>query len=164
MAKAETYEGGPCAKGHTLRYVKGRGCVECRRDKGRGKRMFATPEYSAALRASHRRWKENNLKEYRLRGSKVNARRGGWDHTLSVDDVFWPTHCPILGIALDYSVGSRNKGGPATMAAPSFDRKDPTKAYIKGNVQIVSMRANTIKSNATPEQVARVAEWMRVFS
>jgi hypothetical protein len=45
----------------------------------------------------------------------------------------------------------------------SFDRIDPTKGYIKGNVQIVSQRANRIKSNSTLEEFEEMAyNWRKI--
>lgn len=101
----------------------------------------------------------------RFTQKKANAKRKGIEFTLKFDDVMWPTHCPVLGAELDYSIRRSNKregrgsGGHHVNKAttPSFDRIDPTKGYVKGNVIIVSSRANTIKNNATPEELRRVA-------
>jgi hypothetical protein len=67
------------------------------------------------------------------------------------------THCPILGIPLEWS---RNRGnGKLSLAgSPSLDRIDPTKGYVKGNVWIISHRANRIKSDATHEELKLVTK------
>ena len=66
----------------------------------------------------------------------------------------------MLGCELDYR---RNRGGGITILpnSPSFDRIDPTKGYVKGNVIIVSNKANVIKSNATVEELERVSSFYR---
>lgn len=63
-----------------------------------------------------------------------------------------PTHCPILGVELVRSVGKRP--GPFS---PTVDRIFPEKGYVKDNVMIISKRANQIKSDASPEEVMKVA-------
>ena len=45
---------------------------------------------------------------------------------------------------------------------PSIDRINPSEGYVKGNVIIMSNRANTLKNNATAEELERVAAWMRI--
>jgi hypothetical protein len=53
----------------------------------------------------------------------------------------FPTHCPVLGIQLDYLSRGRADN------APSFDKIDPKKGYVPGNVKIMSWRANRIKND-----------------
>ena len=67
------------------------------------------------------------------------------------------THCPILGIPLEWSC-NRGSGNFTMAGSPSLDRIDPTKGYVKGNVWIISHRANRIKSDATHEELKLVAK------
>jgi len=67
------------------------------------------------------------------------------------------THCPILGIPLEWSL-HRGNGITTTAGSPSLDRIDPAKGYVKGNVWIISYRANTIKNNATHEELKLVTK------
>ena len=48
-----------------------------------------------------------------------------------------------------------SKGKPSE-GSPSLDRIIPEKGYVKGNVIIVSHKANTIKSDASPKEIWRV--------
>jgi len=86
------------------------------------------------------------------------ARRYGIPFSLRFEDVVWPSHCPVLGVELDYEQGV--KGGRARANSPSFDRIDPRFGYVAGNVQIISNLANVMKSDANPEQLRRFAEWV----
>ena len=74
---------------------------------------------------------------------------------LTLDDLELPTECPILGISLKF-----NKNG-AFDDSYSIDRIDNTKGYTKGNVQIISLLANLLKSKGTLDQLIKVGEWAR---
>lgn len=50
-------------------------------------------------------------------------------------------------------------GGHA--ASPSLDRVDNSLGYIKGNVIIVSMKANAIKNSATVLELEQVARYYK---
>jgi hypothetical protein len=67
------------------------------------------------------------------------------------------SHCPVFGMPLEWSALCGNhRGGSAN--SPSLDRIDPTKGYVKGNVWIISNKANTFKSYATHEELKILAE------
>ncbi len=86
---------------------------------------------------------------------RERARKSGLEFNISVDDIVVPTHCPILGIELTHSLG---RGQLQTNS--SVDRIDPTKGYVKGNIQVISRKANTMKSNATNEELKAFATWV----
>ena len=44
---------------------------------------------------------------------------------------------------------------------PSLDRLDPIAGYVPGNIAVISVQANMIKSDATAEQVLNVGRWMQ---
>ena len=68
-----------------------------------------------------------------------------------------PSHCPIFGIPLQWSCFRSDKAGPLP-DSPSLDRIDPSKGYTRDNVWIISHKANTIKSNASHEELKLVTE------
>lgn len=83
--------------------------------------------------------------------AKGRAKRKGMDFTIEVCDVGdVPTDCPLLGIPID-SYHEEQK------YHPSIDRIDSTKGYVKGNVMIISHRANMLKNNATSEELLLLA-------
>jgi hypothetical protein len=73
---------------------------------------------------------------------------------LSFRDIVIPELCPILGIALQRGL----EGGLDN--SPSLDRIVPRKGYVKGNVRVISNRANRIKSDSTPEELARILTYV----
>lgn len=67
-----------------------------------------------------------------------------------IDDIGIPLTCPVLGIPLTF-----NRGKPSDNSI-SFDRIDSSKGYTRSNVIIVSHRANSLKSNATLDEMRRL--------
>lgn len=65
-----------------------------------------------------------------------------------------PMYCPVFGIELKPTSGAWHPD------APSVDRKDPTKGYVRGNLQIISMKANKMKNDASQEDLEKFAEWV----
>ncbi len=92
-----------------------------------------------------------------------NARQRAKDKNLAfnLDNNFVrsivPSHCPIFNTKLEWSV-QRGNGHCPLPSSPSLDRIDPSKGYVKGNVWIISHRANQIKSNASHEELKLVTE------
>ena len=88
-------------------------------------------------------------------GARRRAKALGLPYRLAREDVAVPTHCPVLGIEL-----APGTGGRAINSSPTLDRIRPELGYVRGNVAIISMRANRIKNDATPAELRRVADWL----
>ncbi len=101
---------------------------------------------------SQNRYLEKNPDKKLLKASKNNAKARGLEHTITLDDIVIPTHCPYLGIELTTKPEKVN-----THTTVSLDRIDPTKGYVSGNVQVISRLANLMKSNASLEQLLTFA-------
>lgn len=93
----------------------------------------------------YRRKLENRL----LNAARSRAKAKGIEFNIEVSDIVVPTSCPLLGIPVFVNEG---KGKPKPNS-PSVDRIDPMKGYVKGNVWVISLKANTIKSNATIDEL-----------
>jgi hypothetical protein len=91
-----------------------------------------------------------------LINARRRAKRDGLAFDLTLEDIHIPQHCPVLGIRL-----ARGKNGRQCRTSPSLDRVIPRRGYTRGNVLVVSWRANELKKNATPEELERVAAFYR---
>lgn len=67
--------------------------------------------------------------------------------------------CPVLGIKMVWGDKTKKFNGPR-MNSPSLDKFTPSLGYVMGNVNWISMRANYIKQDATPDELRRVADWL----
>jgi hypothetical protein len=74
---------------------------------------------------------------------------------LNIDDIIIPEVCPVLGIPLKVNTSRVSSG------SPSLDRKDNNKGYTKDNTYVISYRANSLKNDATIEELEKVINYMR---
>jgi hypothetical protein len=90
--------------------------------------------------------------------ARYRAKRDGLPCNITVENIVWPTHCPVLGVELDYS---RTEPGERTIRtnSPTLDRRTNELGYVVGNVFVISHRANRIKSDATVEELFKVATY-----
>lgn len=86
--------------------------------------------------------------------SKARARKKGLEHTIEKSDIIIPKYCPILNTRL--IPGSRGD----YLNTPSLDRIDNSKGYTKDNIQVISMKANSMKNSATKEELLLFAKWV----
>lgn len=101
-------------------------------------------------------WKTAIVANARQRGRQL-----GLEGTITVADIVWPTHCPVLGIKLYYPDRTGYGGDARRMDRASLDRWDNTKGYVPGNVFVISFRANILKSDATAAELQAVANYAR---
>jgi len=107
-------------------------------EKGRAK----SAKYKAEMR-------EASPRLFAYTQKKAHAKKLGVAFTIGPGDFSWPEHCPVLGIQLKRGGSRDNK--------PSFDRINPRYGYVPGNVVVVSMRANRIKSDASVAELQALA-------
>jgi hypothetical protein len=62
-------------------------------------------------------------------------------------DITFPEICPILGIKLEVGDGKMRD------SSPTLDRIIPELGYVKGNVSVISNKANRMKSDASTEEI-----------
>lgn len=124
-------------------------------------------KYKARINKASRNWyKENTEKAKAHRvgrkgqktmfsSAKTRARKQGLAFNIEVSDIVIPTHCPVLGIELKAGKGRK------ISSSPVLDRIIPAKGYTKGNIAVISDRANHIKSNASLDELEKLTIWLR---
>ena len=105
---------------------------------------------------------EKDLVQWKLRmlvaDSKNRAKKAGVDHDIDVNYLLeiLLEYCPYLGTKFHWEAKTNCGNRGAHPHSPSIDRIDSSKGYVKGNVAIVSHRANAIKHNATEQELFRI--------
>jgi hypothetical protein len=138
-------------------------------------RKYYLVHRKAILRRSKKRWDANKdeIKSYRrqwwhtvkndyahmqrdiYRKARHRAKKAGLPFNISPDDIVIPSHCPVFGISLSVQNGRHNDKSPA------LDRTIPKRGYVKGNVQIISQRANVLKRDASLKELEKLVRYLR---
>lgn len=95
-------------------------------------------------------WAKVPLEKRIYNRAKSRAKKMGRDFDISLEDIVIPNRCPVLNVEFVY-------GDPDWTY--SIDRLDNSKGYVKGNIIIVSNRANKLKNNATKEELQNVLDF-----
>lgn len=72
----------------------------------------------------------------------------GRDFDIEITDIVIPDRCPIFKVPM---IGKYS---------PSVDRINSALGYVKGNIQVISNRANILKNNATAEELYTIANYI----
>lgn len=112
-------------------------------------REAARAWYSTSLASNPILYKRMRM----LLAAKTRAKSKNITFDITIDDIQAPITCPVLGIELGWS----NK--KTEQNSPSLDRIIPELGYVRGNVMVISYRANALKSNAMPHELRLVADF-----
>lgn len=96
----------------------------------------------------------NRARLLMLRRAKQRAMTKGLPFNLEIDDIVIPENCPVFGFPL------KTDNSKVRKDSASLDRVVPELGYVKGNIMVVSALANTMKTNATEEELVIFAQWV----
>ena len=111
------------------------------------------PQQIELIKARIRRKRLTNPEWYLWDKAKRRAQKERLPFDIEVSDIIIPKQCPALGIPLIVLSGTEN--------SPTLDKIHNERGYVKGNVIVVSRRANTIKSDATLVELEKVLKCYR---
>ena len=98
-----------------------------------------------------RKFRETQTLQSIFNGTRNRAKDKGIDFDINLDDLGAPSVCPVFGEPFVRK----------TRMGMSIDRIDPTKGYIKGNVQVISKLANVMKNDASVDELRLFANWIK---
>lgn len=149
-------------------------CKACHRENMRS-RYMNVPGVKERVRQTVKTWRSNNrerrseternrrlksemsFRKDLLRRLRTNASSRGIPFDLELEDLTIPEHCPVLGIRLEIN----RERGCRPDSSPSVDRIIPVLGYVKGNVQMISSRANRLKQDATVPELEAIVRYIR---
>ena len=100
-----------------------------------------------------RDFRKKNLTSDMHYQAKKRAKEKGLEFNIEISDIILQDTCPVLNIPM-IRTGKRHDG------SPSLDRIDNSKGYIKGNIAVISWRANALKKDATLEEMKLIIKYM----
>jgi len=110
------------------------------------------------LIAYRKEWAKKNPHRQLLIHAKSRAKKKGIEFNIDLSDMTVPPVCPVFGTPFSY--GERGD----CPDAPSLDRIDNSKGYVKGNVCVISNRANKVKGDASLSELEAVIRYMKEHS
>lgn len=108
------------------------------------------PKMSKWSSESQKRRRQADPAALMLVSARGRAKEKGIPFNIVSADIPVPEVCPVLGLKLVIGVGA------CSDSSPSIDRIIPSLGYVKGNVRVISRRANRIKNDATPDELYKV--------
>jgi hypothetical protein len=105
------------------------------------------PSVKSHLSETGKQKHRSNPVESIFRNAKARAIKYGLEFAITKEDIIIPEVCPYLGVKLVAGTYAERRIGNA----PTLDRIDSDKGYVKGNIEVISDLANRMKQNANAE-------------
>lgn len=93
-----------------------------------------------------------------IRYARYRAKKNKLAFNISIKDIHVPKKCPVLGIPIFRNTRKNKAAGDNS---PSLDRTNPKLGYIRGNVDVISWRANSLKKNGTLEEFKKIIKYLK---
>ena len=137
-------------------------CRKCHQEEDREARKTWSKEKLAKHRERKRKeranYKQTSPERALLKRAKKRATINGLPFNIELSDIIIPKLCPIVGIPLFVSYN-----GGHIDNSPSIDKVNPNEGYVKGNIAIISYRANRLKSNLTLQQIKNLLSYIKKY-
>lgn len=134
------------SKNRAMKSGRANWCKDCHRA------LYTSEEYLARRIAR----RDASIERSMLIEVRARAKKRGLAFDLELADIVIPSRCPVLGLTLERHRGALKNN------TPTMDRINPAHGYVKGNIAIISWRANRLKSDCgDPAIFEAIAAYMR---
>lgn len=138
-------------------------CRECHKAAYRADKSYRVAlsqqwaEANPEKKRGHRRglYHRKSLEWRMINNRRFDAANKGIPFTITPEDITIPDKCPVLGIPIFVNAGKNSN----TDNSPSLDRIVPELGYVRGNIGVISMRANRIKNDSEPWELLAICEY-----
>ncbi len=132
---------------------------ERRRELAKDKPIRVRDYVKESDRVARRKESREGWLHYALINARHRAKKKGLAFNIELGDIDLPDVCPVLGVPLVY--GTRDRSAIREVEnIPTLDRTRNSLGYTKGNVKVISARANSLKSNADLAEIKRLLAYM----
>lgn len=99
--------------------------------------------------------RKNNPEKYLLKAAKKRAKKKNLPFNIEIEDIIIPDVCPVFGFTLEVGTISERDN------SPSLDKIIPELGYVKGNVKVISFKANTLKRDGHIEEFKKIISYIQ---
>ena len=128
-----------------------RDCYSCRGKVSYVQKKNKDPEFLVKKQKYYKAFRDKDKRTTMIYTARHKSKKLGLPFNIDKHDINIPEYCPLLGIKLELTKRKVDD------ASPSLDRISPRLGYVKGNVWVISNKANRIKNDATPDEIEIVA-------
>jgi hypothetical protein len=153
-----------CYRSNDKKYINRRGFLhKCKLCQEKYRKKYMESDYAKKMhRISEAKRRNSNREKYLWTNAKRRAEKNNLEFNIEISDIIIPDLCPVFGTPMKGSSGeyTRDNYNPYKLSAPSIDRIDSSRGYIKGNVIVISARANALKSDANLNELKMLVDWL----
>ncbi len=124
------------------------GAIPLTRKEGHQRYEARRPPRSNAYKIKRRAYQRANPERNLCNQARYRAKKSGIEFDITYKDIIVPTYCPYLDIILRQAQGT----GPR-YASPTLDRIDNSRGYVRGNIEVISYRANMLKRDLSLKEM-----------
>ena len=99
-------------------------------------------------------YQAQNPKARLICGAMRRSEKMGLPFSIDRNDFEIPENCPVFGFPL------KSGNGVHAYNSPTIDRIVPELGYVKGNIQVISQKANSIKGSRSLDEWRMFASWV----
>lgn len=102
--------------------------------------------------------RHTNPEYYLWKSARDRSLQNNLEFNIEVTDIKIPKYCPILGWKLTLNDGTL-KGN-----SPTLDRINNELGYVKGNIAVISHKANGMKNGLTLKLIYKIIKYIEKYS